>query len=558
MKKKNKDMEKSIIIQGRIKIILGTILILLCIVALSFKWLKEQEKEQERQNLIKSIQSHYHNFVEVEKTIDLYQYQNNEYQVVGKVYSGEILELEEMKIEKETDQYFKIKNTEYYIHYKNIKEGSKKEYDISYLEYIPFSTNVITKENAILYSEKEAYQFKNSLELKLYVKDENYYVEWNNRIFFIKQDSVLELKEVELENPVSTSIPVLDYSNVVKSSDYNFKEDLELLKEKNIITLDQYRLWLDSKVQLKENSILLISSEIPDQIRTTFQEYGYTLNLIPEDLKWNSSNKVSTPDNTKDSINSYSIKEDTTLEQYKKMLNGEEVVIVTYSHRDLSGNATSIPVLNYHFFYDSSLGESCNEHICEEVSTFREQLDYLKNNGYKTLTIEEFRAWLYGEIELPAKSVLITVDDGAMGTSFINGNKLIPILEEYDMHATLFLITAWWDLKNYQSPNLDVESHGYDIHFKGNCGSPRLQCLSHEELLYDLNRSIEILGTNTAFCYPFYSYNYTAIEAIKQAGFKMAFVGGNYNATRSQNKYLLPRYPIYKTTSLQQFINMVS
>ena len=39
------------------------------------------------------------------------------------------------------------------------------------------------------------------------------------------------------------------------------------------------------------------------------------------------------------------------------------------------------------------------------------------------------------------KSVLITIDDGALGTGIQNGNKLIPILEEYKMHATLFLIT---------------------------------------------------------------------------------------------------------------------
>ena len=83
--------------------------------------------------------------------------------------------------------------------------------------------------------------------------------------------------------------------------------------------------------------------------------------------------------------------------------------------------------------YDSSLGETCNEGICLDVSKFREHLKYLKDSGYKTLTMYEFMRWMYGEIELPAKSVLITVDDGAMGTGKHNGNKLIPILEEYNM-----------------------------------------------------------------------------------------------------------------------------
>ena len=55
--------------------------------------------------------------------------------------------------------------------------------------------------------------------------------------------------------------------------------------------------------------------------------------------------------------------------------------------------------------------------------------------------MEEFRKWMYGEIEIPSKSILITVDDGAMGTGKHNGNKLNPLLEEYHMNATLFLIT---------------------------------------------------------------------------------------------------------------------
>ena len=130
---------------------------------------------------------------------------------------------------------------------------------------------------------------------------------------------------------------------------------------------------------------------------------------------------------------------------------------------------TKVAVLNYHFFYDPSIGEVCNEGICEDVKDFRAQLDYLKQNNYKTLTMKEFRDWMYGVTEIPEKSVLITIDDGAMGTGKHNGNKLIPILEEYQMHATLFLITSWWDIENYRSPYLDIESHSNDMHNESWC-----------------------------------------------------------------------------------------
>jgi len=249
------------------------------------------------------------------------------------------------------------------------------------------------------------------------------------------------------------------------------------------------------------------------------------------------------------------VKKTTSLDNFKKMSNGEDVVEVVKS---ASSGEQRIAVLNYHFFYDPTLGEECDESICLEVSKFREQLDYLKNNGYKTLKMSEFKKWMFGEIELPEKSVLITVDDGAKGTGKHNGNKLIPILEEYNMNATLFLITGWWSVENYRSKNLDIQSHTNDMHKYGTCGRGQLVCYSKDQALADLKKSLEIVDNNDSFCYPFYSYSDTAIQAVKEAGFQIAFVGGSVKARRSNNKYLIPRYPIYKTTTLNQFIKMVS
>lgn len=250
--------------------------------------------------------------------------------------------------------------------------------------------------------------------------------------------------------------------------------------------------------------------------------------------------------------------------------------MITYTITDSSGNTSSITrevvvknrvvssqgiaVLNYHFFYSD--GESCGQSICLNTTKFEQQLKYLNDNGYKTLTMDEFVRWMYGEIELPQKSVLLTIDDGAMGTGFHNGNKLIPLLEKYQVHATLFLITGWWDIGNYQSEYLDVESHTNDMHNEGFCSGvtrgARMLCSTYDVALADLKKSIDITGSKNAFCYPFYVYNQDAINVVKDAGFKVAFAGGGYKATRNSNKYAIPRYPIYDSTSLSTFINYIS
>ena len=247
---------------------------------------------------------------------------------------------------------------------------------------------------------------------------------------------------------------------------------------------------------------------------------------------------------------------------------------LTYTIKDSSNNENSVKrvvvvkkrqpkpgvaVLNYHFFYDN--GASCPGVNCMSTEKFEEQLKYLKDNGYKALTMEEFRAWMYNEIEIPKKSVLITIDDGALGTGFHNGNKLIPLLEKYQTHATLFLITGWWKIENYKSDYLDIESHTYDMHTEGYCQGvargAKMLCLEHDEVLKDLRLSIEITGSTNAFCYPFFVYNNQAIENVKEAGFKLAFAGGDYKATKASNKYAIPRFHITRGITLEEFINII-
>ncbi len=256
--------------------------------------------------------------------------------------------------------------------------------------------------------------------------------------------------------------------------------------------------------------------------------------------------------------------------------NKEGTYEVTYTVKDKAGNkaeakrkviytkpnTNGVSVLNYHFFYDPDKGEGCNEGNCEKISDFKQQLNYLKENNFKTLTIKEFRDWMYGELEIPEKSVLITVDDGAFGTGKHNGNHLNPILEEYEMHATLFLITSWWDIENYRGEYLDIESHTNDMHTGNVCKEQsrgaKMLCSSNDYVMNDLKKSIEITKSKIAFCYPFYVYNETTTRQVKEAGFELAFIGGGRKATKTTDKWHIPRFQIVKTTPLDRFIQIVN
>ena len=299
---------------------------------------------------------------------------------------------------------------------------------------------------------------------------------------------------------------------------------------------------------MKKKTVLLTTSENIDN--NLLKKYKFNIENVSNNSVFTfiDSNIKTTKDTNIDSINRYVVSDYTSLDMIEKMINGVNIN---------ESNNQSVAVLNYHFFYDSN-SEVCNESICLDSKKFEQHLTYLKENGYKALTMNEFIGWKNDKIDIPDKSVLITIDDGAMGTGKLNGNKLIPLLEKYKMHATLFLITAWWNKEDYKSDYLEVESHGDDLHIVGECGKNKIYCLSGEDIFNDLNTSINKLGTKKAFCYPFYSYSDSAIEQIKKAGFSVAFVGGNRKVTREDDSYLIPRYPIQKDISMEEFIKIIS
>ena len=273
------------------------------------------------------------------------------------------------------------------------------------------------------------------------------------------------------------------------------------------------------------------------------------------------TDKVKTTNNiNKDQVGDYEVKYEVEDSSKNKTTKSRKVKVI---EKPKNPGGQGIAVLNYHFFYDKSQGQSCGDSICEEISQFRQHLQWFNDNGYKTLTMKEFRDWMYGYTELPEKSVLITVDDGAAGTGKHNGNLLIPTLEQYKAHATLFLITGWWDISNYQgSQYLEIQSHTNDMHNEGWCSGvtrgARMLCQNNDQVREDLKKSIEIVKDKTSFCFPFYASDDRTIGIVKELGFEMAFVGGSRKARRTDNKWMIPRYPIIQSHSLNDIIEMVS
>lgn len=231
--------------------------------------------------------------------------------------------------------------------------------------------------------------------------------------------------------------------------------------------------------------------------------------------------------------------------------------IIDSNNTDLS-NSSGIPVLNYHFVYEND-DDSCNEIICHSANQIQQHFKYIKEKNYFTPTMKELEKYIDGEIQLPERSVVITFDDG--GRAEI-AKKYVDM---YQINATLFLITSWYNKKDFESEYMEVHSHGHDLHNTGICPGGQggaIKCLDKEKLLIDLRTSSEKLDGTTVFCYPFYEYNNYSIEVLKEAGFTMAFAGeyagGKTRVTVGADKFRLPRWVIVDYTTFDLFKEYIS
>jgi peptidoglycan/xylan/chitin deacetylase (PgdA/CDA1 family) len=181
-------------------------------------------------------------------------------------------------------------------------------------------------------------------------------------------------------------------------------------------------------------------------------------------------------------------------------------------------------------------------------SQFIKQMEYLYENHYQTLSMDEVYDYYIGNSNINDKSIVLTFDDGYKNFNTI----VIPILEKYQFKATCFVIGKHLEddktkfLKTKDIINTDYisyYSHSYNLHQKAK-GFDRkiIQDSSLEEI--DNDFKVNPLDS-TYFAFP-YGRSVNNIESIlKQNNVKLAFSYNQFrHMTRKDNQYYLPRYMI--------------
>lgn len=236
-----------------------------------------------------------------------------------------------------------------------------------------------------------------------------------------------------------------------------------------------------------------------------------------------------------------------------------------------------VPIIMYHSILKDP---SRSNKYTVTPSVLEEDLKYIKDNGYTTVTISDLISYVYDDTPLPEKPIVLTFDDG----HYNNYGYLFPLLEKYDMKAVISIVGSytdkftetdeanlnysylrWKDIKELMDTGrIEFQNHTYSLHSNTGkrIGTKKIKGETDEHyknvLEEDILKLQQEFKENTnyipqCFTYPFGGISNASLDIIKELGFKasLSCEQGINKLTKNPNSlYLLKRYnrPSYIST----------
>lgn len=224
----------------------------------------------------------------------------------------------------------------------------------------------------------------------------------------------------------------------------------------------------------------------------------------------------------------------------------------------------SIPVLMYHHVMPKT------GFITVALENFRDQMEMIKNEGWHTLSSEEFLNFKKGVYIPPQKSLFITFDDGWLD----NYIYAYPILKVLGLKATVFIVTDFIQKAPLEgNDSLSYIKHG-EASQKAVAGEPgavlNLEQLKKSSDVFDfhshshthtnrLHNDVDFrkeLEESQAFfvqhfgekskhlCHPWGYYKPSDEQLIQEAGFELAYTVENGSNTQTDHPMYVKRFTV--------------
>lgn len=248
-------------------------------------------------------------------------------------------------------------------------------------------------------------------------------------------------------------------------------------------------------------------------------------------------------------------------------------------------NGVKLPIIMYHHIIEKQ--ERLNK-FAITPKQFENDLKYIKENGFETITTKNLIDYIYDDAPLPEKPIMITFDDGH--ESFYE--YVYPLLKKYNMSAILSVVGNYTDtysetedhnvIYSYltwkqinemsNSPYVEIANHTYNLHStdKGRKGCSKKAGESLEQYKKVLEDDIlklqeEILMYTghkaTTFTYPFGKFSKETKPILKEFGFSAILTCAEFVNTIDKNNpeflYNLGRFNRPHGINTQDFFDKI-
>ncbi len=209
-----------------------------------------------------------------------------------------------------------------------------------------------------------------------------------------------------------------------------------------------------------------------------------------------------------------------------------------------------IPILMYHYIREySDPKDKLGVNLSVSPAHFTAQMTAIKEAGYTPITFTDLNK------PLPEKPLILSFDDGYLD-AYTGG---LPILQQFKVPATFYIITDFLDKPNYMSTEqvkaldaagMEIASHTLDHKSLDKLG----EADQRREMAESKAQLESLLGKPVVhFCYPSGRYDQTSIALAKELGYRTATTtkpgvprGNAFNT----NPYELTRIRVFNDTNI--------
>lgn len=244
-----------------------------------------------------------------------------------------------------------------------------------------------------------------------------------------------------------------------------------------------------------------------------------------------------------------------------------------------------LPILMYHSVLQNP--QRTGKYVITPKK-FEEDIIYLKNNGYETVSLKQVIKYVYHGEPLPEKPILLTFDDGM----YNNLEYVLPILEKHDACAVFAVVGSYTDEyseSNVTNPNysylrwcdiaelmeterVEFASHSYDLHNisakrYGTAKNKSESSLDFISLFHEDTQKMQsafktnCIFTPYAYAYPLGNFSKESERVLKKTGFLASFscIEGINILTQNDPDclFLLKRYNRDGRLSTQNFFKKI-